>query len=263
MKRLEDDRHQQERHARRKIDALRSAMKHLDPPIEVADTWEQVRPRIQKLEEFTVLEPEELRKTAFEKFIRRLKEKHEDREKERERKEKDRGERERGDRRGEKDREGRAYRGETTVEARNGHRGSASYHKPTESRHHRDSHHASRSPEPDAYEAERRRAAGERERQYQHRGSTARSTSHHRSERGEARRPESRHSHERARGESVYDRERREREDERERLYRTRGDDEYRTRRRARPLSPTEESEDCRRDSKVLHPPAHSSRLAM
>lgn len=237
------------------MDALRSVMKHLDPPIEVADTWEQVRSRIQKLEEFTALEPEELRKTAFEKFIRRLKEKHEDREKERERKEKDRGERERGDRRGEKDREGRAYRGETTVEARNGHRGSASYHKPTESRHHRDSHHASRSPEPDAYEAERRRAAGERERQYQHRGSTARSTSHHRSERGEARRPESRHRHERDRGESVYDRERREREDERERLYRTRGDDEYRTRRRARPLSPTEESEDGRRDSKVLcHP---------
>lgn len=233
------------------MDALRSAMKHLDPPIEVADTWEQVRPRIQKFEEFAALEPEELRRTAFDKFIRRLKEKHEDREKERERKEKDRSERDRSDRTREKDREGRAYRGETAVEARNGHRSSTSYHKPAESRHHRDSHHASRSPEPDAYEAERRRAAGERERQYQHRGSTARSTSHHRSDRGDARRPESRHRHDRDRGESVYDRERREREEERERLYRTRGDDDYRTRRRARALSPTEESEDGRRDSKV------------
>lgn len=239
VKRLEDDRHQQERHARRKMDALRSAMKHLDPAIDINDTWEHVRPRIQKLEEFAALETEDLRRTAFEKFIRRLKEKHDDREKERERKEKDRKE--------------RSYR-ETAVETRNGHRGSTGYHKPTESRHHRD-HHASRSPEPDAYEAERRRAAGERERQYQHRGSTARSTSHHRSERGEARRPESRHRHDRDRGENAYDRERREREEERERQYRSRGDDEYRTRRRARPLSPTEESEDGRRDSKVRCPP--------
>ncbi|RPB11746.1 hypothetical protein P167DRAFT_488774 [Morchella conica CCBAS932] len=250
VKRIEDDRHQQERHARRKMDALRSVMKHLEPPIDVTDTWEQVRPRIQKMDEFIALDPEELRRTAFDKFIRRLKDKHDDREKERERKEKDRGDRDRGDRVREKDRDGRAYRGDAAVEPRNGHRSSASYHKPTDSRHHRDSHH-SRSPEPDAYEAERRRAAGERERVYQHRGSVARSTSHHRSERGETRRPDSRHRHDRDRAESVYDRERREREEERERLYRTRGDDEYRTRRRARPLSPTEESDDGRRDSKV------------
>ncbi|PUU80052.1 hypothetical protein B9Z19DRAFT_1022086 [Tuber borchii] len=238
VKRLEDDRHQHERQQRRRTDALRSAIKHLEPAVEISDTWEQVRPRIQKLEEFQALESEESRRTAFDKYIRRLKEKHDDREKERDRK--DRGERVR-----DKDRDTRSYRGEP--ELRNGHDSTRSYHKPAaSSRHHRDSHPLSRSPEVDSYEAERRRAAGERERQYQHRGSTGRSNSHHRSERGG--REESRHG--RDRQESVYDRERREREEERERLYRTRGDDEYRARRRPRGLSPAEESEDGRRDSK-------------
>ncbi|KAH8155278.1 uncharacterized protein LAJ45_00288 [Morchella importuna] len=192
VKRIEDDRHQQERHARRKMDALRSVMKHLEPPIDVTDTWEQVRPRIQKMDEFIALDPEELRRTAFDKFIRRLKDKHDDREKERERKEKDRGDRDRGDRVREKDRDGRAYRGDAAVEP------------------------------PDLQ-----------------------SLMHMRQKEGG---PLAKEKGDRA--ESVYDRERREREEERERLYRTRGDDEYRTRRRARPLSPTEESDDGRRDSK-------------
>ncbi|KAL7276512.1 U1 snRNP protein [Rhizina undulata] len=236
VKRLEDDRHHQERHQRRRIDALRSAIKHLEPPVELTDTWEQVRLRIQNLEEYKALETEELRRTAFDKFIRRLKEKQEDREfRDRDRKDRERGER---DRDREKDREGKSR----AADSRNGHH-SSSYHKPSSSRHHRDGPHLSRSPEPDAYEAERRRAAGERERQYQHRG--ARSSSHHPSERGS--RAESRHRHERQ--ESIYDRERREREEERERQYRSRGDDEYRSRRRPRGLSP-DESEDGRRDSK-------------
>lgn len=232
VRRIEDDRHQQERHQRRRVDALRSVIRHLEPAVEVNDTYEKIRPRLEKTEEFRALELEDLRRSAFDKHIRRLKDKQEEREKDRERKEK------------EKEKEKDRHRRPPREESRNGY---DSYHKPRSSRHERErSRHATRSPEPDAYEAERRRAAGERERQYRRRDSSI-----HRSERGGSR---SRHE----RTESVYDRERREREEERERQYRSRGDDsvsvrdrdEYRPRRR-RGLSP----EDDERDAKVCCTP--------
>ncbi|KAJ6259125.1 hypothetical protein Dda_6022 [Drechslerella dactyloides] len=61
VKRNEEDRHQADRQQRRRIDALRSAIKHLDPPVSVNDTWAQIRPRLLKLEEFKALDSEELR----------------------------------------------------------------------------------------------------------------------------------------------------------------------------------------------------------
>jgi pre-mRNA-processing factor 40 len=66
---------------RRAIDNLRSRIKHLDPPITLSDTYEQVRPRIEKFEEYQTLESDEARKQAFDKAIRRLKDRDdEDRE---------------------------------------------------------------------------------------------------------------------------------------------------------------------------------------
>jgi hypothetical protein len=53
-------------------------MKKLNPAVRVDDTWEQVRPRLEQYDEYHVLESDELRRSAFDKHIRRLKEKEED-----------------------------------------------------------------------------------------------------------------------------------------------------------------------------------------
>ncbi|KAL8938900.1 MAG: hypothetical protein Q9216_003644 [Gyalolechia sp. 2 TL-2023] len=133
IRRTEDDKHASERHQRRAIDALRSKIKHLStPPVTVTTTWETIRPQIAHLDEFKALESDDLRKQAFDKVIRRLREKEEDIA-ERERVKRDRR------------------------EMRNGH------HDPRERDHHRA---RGRTPEPDIYEAERRKAMADRERQY-------------------------------------------------------------------------------------------------
>lgn len=100
-----------ERKQRRAVDDLRSYMKHLDPPIKVDDTYEKVKPRIERSGEYLALPTDDLRRSAFDKFIRRLKDKEDDerdrakrrdresierssyRERERERVDRDRGER--------------------------------------------------------------------------------------------------------------------------------------------------------------------------
>lgn len=133
IRRTEDDKHASERHQRRAIDALRSKIKHLSaPPVTAATTWESIRPQIAHLDEFKTLESDDIRKQAFDKVIRRLREKEEDIA-ERERAKRDRR------------------------EMRNGH------HDPRERDHHRA---RGRTPEPDIYEAERRKAMADRERQY-------------------------------------------------------------------------------------------------
>jgi pre-mRNA-processing factor 40 len=85
QERDEKERHKAERHHRHQIDDLRSRVKRLDPPVRIEDTWEQVRPRLEKYDEYYALESDDLRRTAFEKHIRRLKEREED-----ERRDKDR-----------------------------------------------------------------------------------------------------------------------------------------------------------------------------
>ncbi|KAJ8133374.1 hypothetical protein O1611_g247 [Lasiodiplodia mahajangana] len=132
-KRSDEDKHS-ERQQRRAIDDLRSYIKHLDPPVAADDTWEKVRPRLARATEFQAVTSEEARRGAFEKVLRRVKDREEedrDRHKRRERSP-DRGtyrEREKGDRSHRSDR-------------------------------------ARRSPEPDAYEADRRKAIAEREKNY-------------------------------------------------------------------------------------------------
>jgi pre-mRNA-processing factor 40 len=197
-KRNEDEKHAADRHQRRAVDALRSKIKHLEPTVRISDTWEDVKPRVEKSDEYRSLESDDLRKSAFEKVIKRLKEKEDDMEKDRDRR--------RARKSDERDRD-----------SRNGYRESRSGR-------------LSRSPEADAYEADRRKAQAARERQYR------KNTSHGLTpppdsyrDRDRDRRPrDDRHGRlDRDRSPPrplPYDRDRRDREDERERLYRTRGD---------------------------------------
>jgi pre-mRNA-processing factor 40 len=181
-------------------------MKRLEPPIRPTDTWDQVRPKIEKLEEYKAIESDELRQVAFDKFIRRLKEKEEEVDKERER---DR-DRDRGSRREHYDRD---------------HRRSERRGPPSR---------LSRTPEPDAYEADRRKAQADRERSYrkvsglspirEKRDDRDRDRDREREKDRDRYRDRDWDRERSSRSLSHYDRERRDREEERERLYRTRGD---------------------------------------
>lgn len=190
VKRTEDDKHASERHQRRTIDSLRSKIKHLsNPPVTLHSTWDTVRPHISHLDEFKALESDDLRRQAFDKVMRRLKDKDDDLEHERN-----------------KDRSGRRDR-ERDREVRNGHRSTSHHHG-----------RKSRTPELDPYEADRRKAMADRERQYHKSGITGLSPPPR----------DSRDRHERISSRdhlrlSHYDRDRRDRDEERERLYRTRG----------------------------------------
>jgi pre-mRNA-processing factor 40 len=203
LRRSEDEKHAADRHQRRAVDALRSRIKHLEPPVRVTDAWEEVKPRVEKSDEYRALESDDLRRSAFDKVVKRLKEKEEDAGRDRERRHSRRGD----------DRD-----------PRNGHR---------DARHSR----LSKTPEPDAYEADRRKAMAAREKQYRKASSLGlspppasyrggdrerrggeRDERHGRLDRDRSPLPSS------ARHLSGYDRERREREEERERLYRTRAD---------------------------------------
>lgn len=181
------------------MDALRSFIKHLEPPIRIDDTYEKIRPKFERSVEFLAVTSEDLRRSAFDKVIRRLKEKEEDIEKDR-LKRRDRAS---------VDRSTYRDRGERS------HRNSG--------RHAR----TSRSPEPDAYEADRRKAIADRERNYR-KGSVADTllSPGHRGDRDRERDRDLDRPHRSRRDVSMshYDRERREREDEREKLYRKRGD---------------------------------------
>ena len=195
MRRTEEDKHASERQQRRLIDSLRSKIKHLDrPPVTSSTSWEVIRPHISHFDEFKALDNDDLRRQAFDKVLRRLKEKEDDIENERHSSKKDRsGTRDHRDR-----------------DPRNGHNIS---HRHS---HAMDRHRGSRSPELDAYEADRRKAMADRERNYHKSGSTGLSPDPRSRERESISSRPPRLGH--------YDRERRDREEERERLYRTRAD---------------------------------------
>lgn len=132
-KRSDEDR-QSDRQQRRALEDLRSHMKRMDPPIGVDDTYEQVRTRLAHVPAFQAVSSDEARRGAFEKHVRRLKEKDDEVDKDRQRR------RDRPD--------GYRDRGERS------HRSSARSVR-------------SRSPtEHNTYEAERRHAIAERERNY-------------------------------------------------------------------------------------------------
>ncbi|EER30077.1 hypothetical protein D8B26_007365 [Coccidioides posadasii str. Silveira] len=207
LRRTEDEKHAANRHQRRAVDALRSRIRRLDPPVHASDTWEQVKQRIDKTEEYRAVESDELRILAFEKVVRRLKEKEEDAERDRDRVAK----------REYYDRFDRLDRGERS------HRSTQSYR--TEKR--GTSSRLSRTPEPDAYEADRRKAQADRERSYRKASGLSPSPVSHRDrdrDRGRERERERDWDRASSRLVSHYDRDRRDWDEERERLYPSRAD---------------------------------------
>lgn len=210
-KRSEDDRYQAERQQKKAVDSLRSYIKHLEPPVRLDDTYERVKPRIERSEEYLAVTSDELRRSAFDKFMRRLKDKdsHESEATDRDRaRRRDRASVDRPIHR-ERDRGERSHRS-----------------NPRHSR-------ASRSPEPDAYEADRRKAIADREKNYRkgsaadtllspgRRGDRDRERERERDRERDLDKP---HRSRREDTMSHYERERRDRDDEREKLYRRRGD---------------------------------------
>lgn len=194
-KREEDDKLNAERHQRKATDALRSTIKRIDPPVRLGDKYEDIAPKLAGVEEFEALD-DAARRSAFEKHMRRLKEKDEDFERDRARRDRDR----------DRDRDRHARR--RTPEDRD-----------------RDRRRHTRTPEDNAYEADRRKAQADRERSYRP-ASFGLSPPPRDSRRDD--RDRDRDDRYRRRGddrmESVYERERREREAERERSYINRAD---------------------------------------
>lgn len=179
------------RQQRKAIDALRSRIKHLEPPVAIGDTWEQVRPRVERYEEYKLVNSDDDRQVAFDKHMNRLKE--------------DAAERERVRRH---DRERDRARDERHTSRRD-----------------RDRRRSRTPNREDAYEADRRRAATERERQYRHSSAGGLSPPpRERRDRSDRYVRDDRDRSERQVSLSVYDRERREREAERERSYISRAD---------------------------------------
>lgn len=272
-----EDSRESERQQRRAVDDLRSYIKRLDPPITLSDSYDKVKARLQKSTEFQAVTSEEARRIAFDKHLRRLREKEDEAEKDRQRR-RDRSR----DRYRDRERDRERDRGE---------------------RSHRSARTRSRSPEPDLYEADRRKAIAERERNYRKSSMAETLLSDHRSSGGhddreyrdrdrERDRDRDRDRHrererdrdrdrdrERERDRdrdydrpprsrrdeplSHYDRERRDREEERERSYRRRiverdveglnyGDEKPSTPRRRRADDEDERRPDSR-DSKVRH----------
>ncbi|ATY59091.1 FF domain [Cordyceps militaris] len=144
-----DEDRQPDRHQRRTMDDARAHLKRMDPPVTLSDTFDKVRPRLLKVAEFQSL-PDDALHSVFDRHMRRLREKDEDVERGvRRSSERDVAiPRRDGDRtaRGDRDRE-RSRRGAGGAPRRR-----------------------SRSPELDPYEADRRKAIAERERN--HRKST-------------------------------------------------------------------------------------------
>ena len=211
QRRIDEDKHATERQQRRALDALRSKIKHLDrPPVTASSTWESVRPHIAHLDEFKALPNDEVRKQAFEKVLRRLKEKEDDLENER-----------RASKRSDRDYDSRA----PDRDHRNGHVRNQPPSLDSRERHDRRGGRASRTPELDAYEADRRKAMADRERQYHKNGPTGLSPPP-RSSREADRRERERTSSRPPLRASHYDRgDRRDRGgDDREKAYRSRAD---------------------------------------
>ena len=202
----EEDKALAERSQKKAVDNLRSVIKHLEPPVNNDDSFESIKPRLESYKEYQILD-DEARQIGFSKYIRRLQEKAEDAERERARRESRRDR----DRSVHRDRD---YRRSYDYDDRRD-RGSG--------------RHRTRTPEIDAYEADRRKAQADRERSYRKAsfGLTPpprdrRDGDRYVSDRDRDREPPRERRSDRY--ESMYERERREREMERERNYASRAD---------------------------------------
>ncbi|KAI8622055.1 hypothetical protein BC830DRAFT_1163258 [Chytriomyces sp. MP71] len=73
----EEEHRRKEKKTKKRMDAFKSMLKHLNPRITSADTWEKVRTLVKGTEEYVDLD-EDQRVLVFDKFLRRLKEKEQD-----------------------------------------------------------------------------------------------------------------------------------------------------------------------------------------
>ncbi|RDA87949.1 hypothetical protein CP532_1715 [Ophiocordyceps camponoti-leonardi (nom. inval.)] len=197
-----------DRHQRRALDDLRSSMRHLDPPIRLGDTWEAVRARVSNSVEFQAVASEEAARHAFERHMYRL----------RERVEEDNERNHRRNGRVSSDRDVPRRGRDRSRDERSHHRRGRSARR-------------SRSPEPDPYEDDRRRAVAERERNHRRSamaenvlsaGDRARLSPPPRRERDyrDRDRGYDRYARHRRSDDGAFARERRERDDDRERSFR-------------------------------------------
>lgn len=158
-KRDEEDRRDSEHHEKRVSSDFRAMLKYLDPPVLPTSTWEEIRPRVEKTDEYRAIKSESDRQSAFDVYVKRLEQKkrerahdrepRRERDQERERdRDRERTRRDPRDRERDRDRDRR----ERDREYRNGH----------SDRRHR-TRTRTRSPENDPYAAERRRAQEDRE----------------------------------------------------------------------------------------------------
>ncbi|KAI5369924.1 Putative WW domain, FF domain, WW domain superfamily, FF domain superfamily protein [Septoria linicola] len=181
-----------ERQQKAIVDSIRSAMKKVHPPIRSDESYEDVVARLSGIRDWDTAE-EEVRKRAYDKYMVRLREKDDDRRRDRER---DRS---------------REYRNVSRRDER-------------DDRRERDRRHRTRTPEIDAYEADRRKAQADRERQY--RKASFGLTPPRAVDRYEdrERRDDRRDDRRRPTRDDLYDNERRAREAERERNFMSRAD---------------------------------------
>lgn len=227
-KRVEKERIDGEMHRRALIDDLRSLMREVHPSIRLSDSFEDVMQKLAGHREYKNAD-ETTRRAAYDKYMRRLKEREEhDRERATSRR----------DHRSDRDRDSR--------------RG---YDRDRDDRHRR-----TRSPETDPYEADRKKAQADRERHYRAASFGLGSPPRDRRDERHLGRLDRREE-----GLSHYDRERREREMERERSYISRADPRDQTRAlnygdddvvgsrpgSVRKRQDSEASFDSKRDSKV------------
>lgn len=199
-KRAEEDKALAERSQRKAVDNLRSVIKHLEPPVNIDDSFESVKPRLESYKEYQVLD-DDAREIAFSKYIRRLQEKAED---------------------AERDRARREARRERSRERERDYRRSYDYDDRRDRD--RDRRHRTRTPEIDAYEADRRKAQADRERSYRKASFGLTPPPRDRRDDRYDRDRDSGRERRSDRYESMYERERREREMERERNYASRAD---------------------------------------
>jgi len=71
--RIKDEKRRQEKKLRKKLDIFRHALKHaLQPPIQLEDTWETIKPRVEHMPEYHDVQDEALKQEVFDKYMKRL-----------------------------------------------------------------------------------------------------------------------------------------------------------------------------------------------
>ncbi|KAF9157388.1 PRP40 pre-mRNA processing factor 40 [Actinomortierella ambigua] len=71
-----EEKRRQERIARKKAEAFRYMLKHLDPPVTLETTWEEVKAKAESKPEFNTFDNDAQRKEIFDRYLERLKERN-------------------------------------------------------------------------------------------------------------------------------------------------------------------------------------------